>query len=93
MQLQCHSSDDVEVYARAVIEHVPLEDSLVAQAYRIRSLRFAGKYAESIATGLAVLRQLSIDIPSPSSPMTIVEEMTKTRRVTSQYTTELSHAS
>ena len=60
----------------------------MAHAYRIRSLKGAGKYAESIATGLAVLRQLSIDIPSVESPMTIVKEMTKTRQVTSQYTIE-----
>jgi len=37
---------------------------------------------------LAVLRLLSIDIPSAPSPMTVADEITKTRQLTSQYTSE-----
>ena len=81
-------SADVELYASAVIENVPLEDSLFAHACHIRSLRQAEKYKETIATGLAVLRLLSIDIPTVSSPMTIMEEMAKTTKLTSQYTSQ-----
>ena len=82
------SAADVETYTSAIIQNVSLEDSLVAQAHRVRSLRQAGRYNETIATGLAVLRLLSIDIPSASSPMEMMGEMTKTGQLTSQYTSK-----
>ena len=78
--------NDVELYAQAIIDHVPLEDSLVAQNLLIRSLQGAGKYSETIARGLAVLRLLGIDIPSAPSPVAVIESMQKTAKVTSQYT-------
>ena len=78
----------MELYACAIVDNVPLEDSLAAQACRIRSLNQAGRYAETIATGLVVLRLLSIDIPSAPSPMTIMDEMAKTGKLTSQYTSQ-----
>ena len=70
-------SADVELYARAIIEQVPLEDSIAAHAYYIRSLNKAGRFTEALATGLVLLRRLSIDIPFAPSPTTMMDEMTK----------------
>ena len=80
-------SADVELYARAIIEQVPLEDSIAAHAYYIRSLNKAGRFTEALATGLVLLRRLSIDIPFAPSPMTMMDEMTKTGQFC-QYTSE-----
>ena len=79
---------DVQLYARAIIEHVPLEDSISAQAYHMRSLNIAGRFTEALATGLVLLRRLSIEIPFNPSPETIMDEMNKTEQLTSQYTSE-----
>ncbi|KAL7540948.1 hypothetical protein ACHAXR_010516 [Thalassiosira sp. AJA248-18] len=81
------NATEVERYARAIIEHVSFEDSLVAQDLQIRSLKGAGKYAETIARGLAVLRLLKIAVPS-ASPMAVIESMRETSRITSQYSSD-----
>jgi len=78
----------VERYARTIIENVPFEDSLVAQALHVKSLLGAARYAETIATGLAVLRLLKFDVPSAPTPMAVYRTMIETGNVTSKYTSD-----
>mmetsp|Transcript_32513 Transcript_32513/g.78696 ORF Transcript_32513/g.78696 Transcript_32513/m.78696 type:complete len:1338 (-) Transcript_32513:142-4155(-) len=79
--------DQAETYASTIIDNVTLQDSLFAQNILIRTLRISGKYRETIARGLAILRLLKVDIPAASDAATVMQAMIETGKITSKYTT------
>lgn len=64
---------EVKLYANAIIENLPFEESLVAQDLLLQSLENAGHYTECAARGIAVLRLFKIHIPSSASLESIAQ--------------------
>jgi len=78
-------NSQIVMYANGIINNVNLEDSLVAQSLLIGSSSVLGKYTESVARGIAVLRQLKFDIPATQTPVVVMQTIERTEREASMY--------
>ena len=81
-------TDNVERYAKSVIEHAPLNDTLDVQVIILKSLASSDKHIECMSQGIDLLRQLNFSIPLAPSKRDIADVMVNTSSMATQYSTD-----